>query len=217
MTSELTPRRRGCPVRVFVLPAVMLVAGVLVGCGVLAEGPLARSGNAVSLEYGIPGTDPTHAMLAYYREIREIPVTELRHMRRALGDPGEQPLEQMRQAILLSHPATANLPRAVALLEAVMASDEDEALAVHSLARVLHAEVHERLRLAREFARTSTTLKDSVKAHGELQRKLEDSEKAHGELQRKLEALTEIERTLPARPSPDAALPPQDPERREAQ
>jgi hypothetical protein len=214
MTYNLSRPWGGRRARAFVLPVVMLMGGGLVGCGVLAGGPLARSDNGAFAGYGFPRADPMQAMLVFYQEIREKPVTELRHMRRALADPGEQPLEQMRQAILLSHPASANLPRAVELLEAVIASDEVEALAVRSLARLLHAELRERLSLARQLVRTAATLEDHVKGQDELQRKLEDSIKMHGELKRKLEALTEIERTLPARPPPDAALP-EGPERSE--
>lgn len=98
------------------------------------------------------------------------------------------------QAIVLGEPGmVVDLARARSLLDSVLTAEDRDALAVRPLARLLADSVHERLRLTRAIER--------------LEEDLKSSERARAALKSKLDALTEIERKLPARPSPDATLP----------
>jgi hypothetical protein len=206
MTCESVERMRGWWRPLAVVTAVVLVAGVLLaGCGLRGGTPEAvQPGDAVCPETGTYDADAVHALIAYHREIRDLDRTELERAQRAVGDAGDRPLELMRQAILLGDPRSASeLPRAFALLQTVLASRRDEAVAVRSLARMLSNEMQERMRLRRQLERAGAQLKAS--------------EQARAELQEKLDALAEIERSLPSRPSPEAVVPPEPAERRSAQ
>ncbi|HRP75554.1 MAG TPA: hypothetical protein PK725_10305 [Rhodocyclaceae bacterium] len=206
MTCESGERMWGWWKPLAVAPVAVLVAGVLLaGCGLRGGTPEAvQPGDVVCPETGTYDADAIHALIAYHREIRDLDRTELERAQRAVGDAGDRPLEQMRQAILLGDPRSAGeLPRALALLEAVLASRRDDAVAVRSLARMLSNEMQEQMRLRRQLDRAGAQLKTS--------------EQARAELQEKLDALAEIERSLPTRPSPEPVVPPKPAERRSAQ
>lgn len=205
MTCEPTRRMGGWWRPLALAPVALLVAFVIAGCSLRGGAPdPVQPGDVVCPETGTYDADAIHALIAYHREIRDLDMTELRRAQRSIGDAGDRPLEQMRQAILLGDPRSASeLPRALALVEAVIASRRDDAVAVRSLARMLSNEMHERMRLEHQLERVGARLKAS--------------ERAGVELQEKLDALTEIERSLPTRPSPDPTESPEPAQRRSAQ
>ena len=217
MICERTGGRRAA----LALTAALAAAG-LPGCGLLDRSVPRETGPPVTEAQptvrtlpvlarpacppaGARDAAPIDALLAYYGALRGS--TEIGLLRaRALAAPGEDAFVRMCQAIVLSQPGSAaDLPRARALLDAVMSADDDDARAVHPLARLLADDLLERERLGRLLER--------------LDVRLQASEQARAAMQKKLEALTEIERSLPARALPDASLPsPTEPApRREAQ
>jgi hypothetical protein len=206
MISERTGGRRAA----LALTAALAVAG-LPGCGLLDRSVPRETGPPVTEAQptvrtpppvvarpacppaGARDAAPIDALLAYYGTLRGS--TEIGLLRaRALAAPGEDAFVRMCQAIVLSQPGSAaDLPRARALLDAVMSADDDDARAVHPLARLLADDLLERERLGRLLER--------------LDVRLQASEQARAAMQKKLEELTEIERSLPARAFPDASLP----------
>lgn len=219
MTSEsqrTMRRRRKC---FAVVPASLLAAGVLAGCGLFGTVPETPApGDVVCPEIGTYDADAVHALIAYHREIRELDPAELQHARGAMGNPGDRPLEWMRQAMMLGDPRDAtDLPRAIAFLGGVLASSRDDAIAVRSLARLLSGEFQERMRLEQLLSAES---QERMRLERQLEHagaQLKASHRTREELQEKLDALTEIERSLPARPSPDPEVPAEPTERRGAQ
>ncbi len=190
--------------------AAALVGGGLAGCGLLGRAaspepatpvaedpptertspPLARPACPPA---GTRDPSPVAALLAYYGSLRGS--AELASLRaRALAAPGEDAFARICQAMVLGMPGnSADLPRARALLGAVLAADGEDALAVRALVHLLLDNVLERERLGR--------------LHERLDARLQASEQARAALQKKLEELTEIERSLPPPPAPDATLP----------
>lgn len=100
--------------------------------------------------------------------------------RRATGDP----CPALQQAIQLGQARPPELARASNLLESVMKSTHPDAARLASLARLLHEQYNERLR---------------------LEQQLREAQRRGDELQEKIDALTAIERSLPARPQPKAS------------
>ncbi|NMG44468.1 hypothetical protein GPA22_12085 [Aromatoleum toluvorans] len=139
---------------------------------------------------------PLQTALAYHETLRGMNASELARERSAQSGAGNAPLAQIKQAMLLSHPpqGATSLQRAQSLLEALNASEKADAVALQPLARVLAEQVQERLRLES----TAERLTQQLERTGQ---QLKDAQKQGEELQAKLDALTEIERTLPARPS----------------
>ncbi|AYH42841.1 hypothetical protein CDA09_05470 [Azoarcus sp. DN11] len=139
---------------------------------------------------------PIQTALAYHETIRGMNASELARERSAQSAAGNAPLAQIKLAMLLSHApqGVAHLQRAQSLLEAINASEKADAVALQPLARVLAEQVQERLRLES----TAERLTQQLERTGQ---QLKDAQKQGEELQAKLDALTEIERTLPARPS----------------
>lgn len=198
MSIESPPRPRRWVRRTTVVLAALLATTVLASCAapppIRSDGPTARkSGDPVCPVAGARDLPPIDALIAYHGAVRHFAGIE-RLRTNALGAPGEGAFVRMCQAIVLSEPGAADLPRARTLLRAVLAAKDDDALAVRPLARLLAEDVQERLRLAHVIER--------------LDARLLANEKARAALQEKLDALTEIERNLPARPSPDSTLPP---------
>lgn len=204
MISELTGRRRTAQA----LSATLAAAG-LAGCGMFGLWPPRAAAPPVVEAQPTVLTPPPalarpvcppararvpiDALLAYYDALRGS--TEIGLLRaRALAAPGESAFARMCQAMVLSLPGSAaDLPRARALLDAVLSTDDDDARAVHPLARLLADDVLERVRLGHQLEG--------------LDARLQASEQARAALQKKLEELTEIERSLPTRPLPDPGLP----------
>lgn len=145
---------------------------------------------------------PVRNALAYHETIRGLNTAELARERSALSGAGNAPLAQMKQAMLLSHPqGNNNLQRAQSLLEAINGSEKADAVALQPLARLLAEQLQERVRLEN----TAERLTQQLERTGQ---QLKDAQKQSDQLQEKLDALTEIERTLPARPStPTPPLP----------
>jgi hypothetical protein len=169
----------------FVVPA---------GCSLLDERPQRQREARVCVEADLCDTDATRVLIAYHGRLSDRDGTELQQARRSLVAPADTPLEQVRQAIVLSHPrAPADLARALGLLDAVLVNGDDDARALHGIARMLSNEVRARQRLGQQVERAGA--------------QLEAAEVARAQLQQKLDALTEIERSLPARPASDATLP----------
>lgn len=167
---------------------------VLAGCSLIDIGTPAAGGARVCPEPGLCDADPTRALIAYHRVLHERDGAALQGLRRGFAGAADTPAEQLRRAIVLSHPrAPADLAQALALLDAVLAGDTDDARALHDLAHLLANEVRVRLRLGEQLERAAAQARAA--------------EAARARLQQKLDALTEIERSLPARPDPDATLP----------
>lgn len=145
---------------------------------------------------------PVRNALAYHETIRGMNAAELARERSALSGAGSAPLVQMKQVMLLSHPqGNNNLQRAQSLLEAINGSEKPDAVALQPLARLLAEQLQERVRLEN----TADRLTQQLERTGQ---QLKDAQKQSDQLQEKLDALTEIERTLPARPStPTPPLP----------
>lgn len=127
-------------------------------------------------------------LLGYYHLLQRMTPAELTRERQLLGRIPPSPAVQLRQAMLLGMPrATADLARALTLLDAVQRSHAPEAASLHPLARLLSTQYQERIKLETQNDRLGQQLKQS-------QRKSD-------ELQEKIDALTDIERSIPIRPS----------------
>ena len=127
-------------------------------------------------------------MLGYYHLLQRMTPVELTRERQLLARIPSRPAVLLRQAMLLGMPrATTDLPRALALLEAIQRSHAPEAASLHPLARLLSTQYAERIKLDTQNDRLSQQLKES-------QRQLD-------ELQEKIEALADIERSIPIRPN----------------
>ncbi|THF62664.1 hypothetical protein [Pseudothauera rhizosphaerae] len=197
MTSELPGRRAAAR------PVAVLAAFALAGCSLSGQPagrdeapavPSAAGSTPACPAAGARDPAPVDALLAYQAALRRH--ADLDGLRaRALAAPGTHAFARLCQAMVLGRPgAEADLVRARALLDAVLAAGDEDALAVRPLALLLAENVGERQRLGRLIER--------------LDARLVAGEQARAALQEKLDALTEIERSLPARPSPDSSLPP---------
>lgn len=98
---------------------------------------------------------------------------------------------RFRQAVRAAQPRGGNLSRARSLLESLLASNDDDARALHPYAKAMLDQLIERQRLdaanrklAQQLERTGVQLKYS--------------QARADELQGKLDALADIERSLPA-------------------
>ncbi|NMF90879.1 hypothetical protein [Aromatoleum petrolei] len=181
---------------------VLVLAAALSGCTTVR--------NATAELPALPQVPPllgngqaqVRSALAYHETIRGMNAAELARERSALSGAGAAPLAQMKQAMLLSHPqGNNNLQRAQSLLEAINASEKADATALQPLARLLAEQLQERVRLEN----TAERLTQQLERTGQ---QLKDAQRQGEQLQEKLDALTEIERTLPARPStPTPPLP----------
>lgn len=127
-------------------------------------------------------------LLGYYHLLQRMTPTELTRERRTLSGIPASPAVQVRQAMLLGMPrTTTDLPRALALLDAVQRSHDPEAASLHPLARLLATLYQERLKLETQNDR--------------LTQQLKESQRQRDELQEKIEALTDIERSIPVHPN----------------
>jgi hypothetical protein len=123
-----------------------------------------------------PEEIPLRAMLAYYGANQRQPAEPVRERP---GSP--DPYLQMQQAIQLGQARPPELQRASNLLESVMKSAHPAAVSLSPLARALHDQYGERLR---------------------LEQQLREAQRRGDQLQEKIDALSAIERSLPARPLP---------------
>lgn len=121
---------------------------------------------------------PLRAMLAYYGSSQRQPL-EAHRERAGTTDP----YLLMQQAIQLGQARPPELQRASNLLESVMKSSHPYAANLAPLARLLHEQYGERLR---------------------LEQQVREAQRRGDQLQEKIDALSAIERSLPARPLPKA-------------
>jgi len=156
---------------------------------------------------GVAAPDAVGTVLAFHHATRALAPTELTRHRAASAERGNSPVGLMERALLFSRPPGGNIARAIALLDAVLASDHPDAPTLQPLARLLADQLLERHRLEAVNERLTVQLERTGQ-------QLKDSQREADELQEKLEALTEIERTLPARPPAATPPGPADPERR---
>ena len=151
----------------------------------------------VCVDAGVCADDVGSALIAFHGALWTRSPDEVKRAQDALDSPPTgalSPPEQLRHAILLGHPrASSNLAGARSLLDAVLVSSSDEARALHPLATLLANEWQSREQLHERMRR--------------LESRLETVEREREQLQQKIDALAEIERSLPARPDPDATLP----------
>lgn len=127
-------------------------------------------------------------LLGYFHLLQRMSAGELTRERQTLNALPTSPAVQVRLAMLLGMPrTTTDLPRALALLEAVQRSHDPEAASLHPLARLLAAQYQERGKLEAQSDR--------------LGQQLKESQRRRDELQEKIEALTNIERSIPVRPN----------------
>jgi len=133
-------------------------------------------------------------LLGYQQLLAQLSPQELARERAVLLYLPPTPSSQLRLAMLFGQTrGTADLPRAQALLDKVLRSNEPAAASMHPLARLLATQYHERLRLQAQNER--------------LLLQVTESQRHSAELQDKLEALANIERSLPLRPTGGEATP----------
>ena len=205
MSAESTFHRAGRP-RFFT--ALAVAAALTAGCTALP--PVRPAASSPQEEAAItlaPGHDTVAAVLAFHAATRALGAAELGRQRTASAALGNSPLALMQRALLHSRPPGGNIARAIALFDAVMASDHPDAPALQPLARLLADQLLERRRLEAVNDRLLLQLERTGQ-------QVKDSQRQVDQLQEKLDALTEIERTLPARPPAPPPSPATPPERR---
>lgn len=127
-------------------------------------------------------------LLGYLQLLLQLSPQELQRERGVLTAIPQTPATQVRLAMVLGQArGTADLVRALGLLDGVLKSREPAAASVHPLARALASQYQERLKLEAQ--------------NDKLLQQLKDSQRRSSELQEKLDALTDIERSLPVRPT----------------
>lgn len=135
----------------------------------------------------VPGVVPA---LTYYQSLQRMSATEMARERTALGAHPASPANQLRLAMLLGHPRTAqDLNRALGLLDSLMKSPDPVAQSLYPLARLLADNYNERLKIDAQAEKQGAQLKEQLK----------ESQRKTLELQEKLNGLADIERTLPPR------------------
>ena len=164
--------------------------------GLLAAALLAACASRPAPEPEAPPT-PTLAkvdeaamlpLLGYLQLLQQLSPQELQRERGVLAAIPQTPAAQLRLAMVLGQArGAADLVRALGLLDGVLKSREPAAASLHPLARALASQYQERLKLETQ--------------NDKLLQQLKDSQRRSGELQEKLDALTDIERSLPVRPT----------------
>lgn len=198
--SAVTGLRRlgDLPLRLLLTTLAIALSGCAGLDRTFADTPSAR------VETGAASNDAAalHAALAYHRRLNGFGAAELATARSALANQQQTPMTQFRLAMALAHGQGGTLARARSLLDALMSSEKSEARALAPLARMVADHVADRQRLEA----TSERLAQQVERNAQ---QLRDSQQQRDELQAKLDALTEIERSLPARtPASTAPLDP---------
>ena len=135
---------------------------------------------------------PAEAMLAYAERIRSLQPPELAQEINGLGDPQDSPQRLMQLAIALGAARTpGNGARAQALLQRLLAQNQAQAL--HPLARMLLAQQAETRRMEEQLERQNQQTKE---AHRRID-----------QLNDRLEALRAVERSLLLRPAAAMSAP----------
>ena len=134
---------------------------------------------------------PVGAMLAYADKVRPLGPPELAAELNRLGDLVETPAVQMQMAIVLAQTrSSADLARAIGLLQRVTANPSADAQPLQPLARTLAARYTEQRKVEDDRDKQAQQLRDS-------QRRID-------QLNDRIEALRAIERSF-ARPAPATA------------
>ena len=135
---------------------------------------------------------PAEAMLAYAERIRSLQPPELAQEINGLGDPQDSPQRLMQLAIALGAARPpGNGARAQALLQRLLAQNQAQAL--HPLARMLLAQQAETRRMEEQLERQNQQTKE---AHRRID-----------QLNDRLEALRAVERSLLLRPAAAMSAP----------
>lgn len=160
--------------------ALLLALGfLLAGCSSVPERPAVVEPVTTGEPAGTkPRTSaveeaPLRALLAYYASNSRAPAQPPRDR-----PPPSDPYLQMQQAIQFGQARPPDLPRALGLLERTLKSAHPAAANLQPLARLLHEQYGERLRLEQQLR--------EAQRRGDL-------------LQEKIDALSAIERSLPSR------------------
>ncbi|MGI4779584.1 MAG: hypothetical protein ACRYGA_15970 [Janthinobacterium lividum] len=144
-----------------------------------------------ALAYVPYGLSPMAAMLLYADKLRPLGSGELAAELSRLGDPADSPTTQMQVALVLAQTrASADLARALGLMQRVAANASPEAQSLQPLARALAVRYAEQRRVEDDRDRQATQVRDA-------QRRID-------QLNERIEALRAIERSF-ARPSAPAA------------
>ena len=142
----------------------------------------------------IPQRPTNISVLAYGDKVRSLTPAELQQEIARLGDPADpnhQPADDLQLALALGQTrAPADLARAQALLQRVLANNQEEVRMLHPLARLIGARYAEQKRVEDQLERQNQQLRDS-------QRRID-------QLNERLEAMRAIERSLTSR-TPGAA------------
>jgi hypothetical protein len=133
-------------------------------------------------------------LLGYVQLLQQMSPHELQRERSVLAAIPQTPATQVRLAMLLGQPrGPADLVRALGLLDGVLRTRDPSAASLQPLARVLASQYQERLKLEAQ--------------NEKLLQQLKESQRRGLELQEKLDALSDIERSLPVRPTADKKPP----------
>jgi len=141
-----------------------------------------------------PASSPVTTVLAYADRVRTLAPTELAAEVQRLGDGSASPTQALQLAIALAQGGDpAQLARAQALLQRVLAQPDPEALALQPLARLVAAHLADQRRFEEQAERQGRELREA--------RRRIDS------LNERLEAVRAIERSLPTPPRGQASAP----------
>lgn len=182
-------------------PSLSLIAALLYGCAAPAQ-PVSKAPvsapvtapPASALAQAPTAPSPVDLVLGYADRIRGLQPPELAQEIVRLGDAGDSATRLMQLTLALGQSkVAANGARAQALLQRVLGQNEQEARALHPLARLIAAQLAEARRADEQIERHSQQLRDA-------QRRID-------QLNDRLEAVRAIERSLPSRPASGASGP----------
>ncbi|WP_313952954.1 permease [Accumulibacter sp.] len=133
-------------------------------------------------------------LLDYLQSLYRLSPQRLLRERNVLSAIPPTPNVHLRLAMVLGLPqGPVDLVRAQGFLEGVLKANDPAAASLHPLARALANQYQERLKLETQ--------------NEKLAQQLKESQRRSAELQDKLDALSDIERSLPARPTAGRHLP----------
>ena len=118
-------------------------------------------------------------LLGYQQLLAQLSPQELARERALLLYLRPTPSSQLRLAMVFGQTrGTADLPRALALLDEILRSNEPAAASMHPLARLLATQYHERLRLQAQNEKLLLQVTESQRRNAELQDKLDAPDKS---------------------------------------
>ena len=135
-----------------------------------------------------PRPGPVEIVLDYSDRIRGLQPADVTQEITRIGDAGNSPVRLTQLAIaLLFTKQPPNTQRAQALLQRVLNQKEPDAVALHSLVRLISVQLAETRREEEQLDR--------------LSQQLRDAQRRNDQLNERLEAVRAIERSLPTRPA----------------